>query len=94
MYIKASVALAFDTFATLMCQTGYLIQKRGHQSVEAHNTNVSDPKDRKNGYLTWKWIVGITISVLAGFIHACKSLCFFLGAIFTANLVSCFPRQR
>ena len=72
VHISALWALVTDTFATFVCQAGYMIQKKGHMSVEAHNAQVADPKDRKSGFLTLTWAIGISISFIAGFLHAGK----------------------
>lgn len=44
MYIPSIFALVIDFLATMLCQAGYVIQKKGHQSVESHNVAVEDVK--------------------------------------------------
>ena len=72
MYLSPGFALTIDTIATFICQSGYVIQKRGHMSVEAANMQVSDPKQRKSGFFTCIWLTGFIVSLSAGFLHACK----------------------
>ena len=72
MYIPSSVALIIDTVATLLCQGGYVIQKKGHMSVEAHNTVTRNVDDKKSGFMTCTWFWGFALSLFAGFLHAGK----------------------
>lgn len=72
MYISPWIALSIDTFATLLAQTGYTIQKKGHMSVEAHNALSPNPKERKNGFYTKTWIAGFALACFAGAMHAGK----------------------
>jgi len=72
MYISPGLALTIDTMATIFCQSGYVIQKKGHQSVEAHNANIHNESERKSGFFTCKWVVGMSIAVTAAVFHAGK----------------------
>ena len=91
VYIPPAVALFIDTFATLMCQTGYLFQKKGHMSVEAHNSKERDPRDRKSGFFTCLWVTGFIVSASAGWLHAGKwRLDFPVWLIFPTELIGNF----
>ena len=72
MYISPALALFIDTTVTILAQSGYIIQKKAHQSVEAHNSTITNESERKSGFYTCKWILGISIATIAGFFHAGK----------------------
>ena len=35
----------------------------GHQSVEKHNEQQTNPSDKKSGFLTWTWVLGLALSI-------------------------------
>ena len=72
MYISPTIALIIDTGATLLCQSGYVIQKKGHQSVENFNARQTNEHDRKSGFITCTWVIGFSISCVSAALHASK----------------------
>ena len=69
MGISSGVALLIDFFATFLCQSGYVLQKKGHVSVESHNT-ASETENKLSGFTTWIWFMGFLVATLAGVMHA------------------------
>ena len=69
MGISSAVALIIDFFATFLCQSGYVLQKKGHVSVESHNA-ANETENKMSGFTTWTWLLGFLVSTLAGVLHA------------------------
>lgn len=68
--ISSELALAIDTAATFVCQSGYIVQKKAHQSVESYNSQQVREEDRKSGFITCTWVLGFLLSMFAAIVHA------------------------
>ena len=72
MYISPSWALIIDFLATCICQSGYIVQKKAHQSVEKFNADQDTPDKHKSGFITCGWFLGFVLAGTAGILHAGK----------------------
>ena len=72
MTISSGFALLIDSLATLLCQSGYVLQKKGHMSVESHNASTNENDNKKSGFITCIWAIGFGMSCIAGILHASK----------------------
>lgn len=70
MYISPSSALFIDFLATCICQGGYIVQKKAHQSVEKFNADQDTPDKHKSGFITCGWFLGFVLAGTAGILHA------------------------
>ena len=74
MFLSAGIALLIDTLATFVCQSGYLLMKKGQMSVESHNAVTVDLKNKKSGFTTCIWVIGFIIIFISAIFHASKCL--------------------
>ena len=72
MSLTPSTALLIDAGAQLILQTGFLVQKVGHKSVEEYNSQQDSAKNHRSGFCTWAWFLGILLTLSGAGLHAGK----------------------